>query len=222
MEGSMPKAHFHQEENMNTQTMNRKTFLNTVSKMGVVTCLCAAASSVQTALCQEETQTQPGEKTKERAVKRMEYADHWLKRFFDVIDQTLDEETRKRLMMANGSACYREWIRDTNQEIKQVDFEKWAERASQNIKQEGFKIEGNVIYFQFNSSAETGGPSPEGVCLCSMVESKPEGMSSTFCHCSIGYVKEMNELKFGRTVDVELIDSVLKGGKRCKFKITVL
>jgi predicted hydrocarbon binding protein len=55
-----------------------------------------------------------------------------------------------------------------------------------------------------------------------MVESKPEGMSATYCHCSVGYVQKMNELKFGRSVDVELIDSVLMGGKRCKFKITVL
>jgi 3-methyladenine DNA glycosylase Tag len=207
---------------MNTKIMERKAFLKVAGKIGGVTCLCAAAGSLRAALYQEKPQAQPGEKTKERAVKRMKYADQWVKRFFDVIDKTLDEKTRKRLMMANGRACYREWIRDTNQEIKQVDFKKWAERASQNIKQEGFKIEGNVIYFQFNSSAETGRPSPENVCLCPMVESKPEGLSSTFCHCSVGYVKEMNELKFGRIVDVELIDSVLKGGKRCKFKITVL
>jgi len=202
--------------------MDRKAFLKAAGKIGGVTCLCAAAGSLQAALYQEEPQAQPGEQTKERAVKRMKYADRWVKRFFDVMDQTLDEKTRKRLMMANGRECYREWIRDTKQEIKQVDFKKWAERASQNIEQEGFRIDGNVIYFQFNSSAETGGPSPENVCLCPMVESKPEGLSSTFCHCSVGYAKEMNELKFGRTVDVELIDSVLKGGKRCKFKITVL
>ena len=206
---------------MNAQTMNRKAFLNAVGKMSCATCLCVAAGSFRAAMCQEP-QTLPGEKTKERAVKRMEYADHWVKRLFDVIDQTLDEKTRMRLMMANGKECYREWIRDTKQEIKQVDFEKWAKKASQNIAQEGFKIESNVIYFQFNSSAETGGPSPEDICLCPMVESKPDGMSSTFCYCSVGYVKEMYGLKFGRTVDVELIDSVLKGGKRCKFKITVL
>jgi hypothetical protein len=207
---------------MKNQTMDRKAFLTAFGKMGVCTCLCAAATGIQAALIQEEPQAQPGEKTKERAVKRMEFADHWVKRFFDVIDQTLDEETRKNLMVANGRACYQAWIRDSRQEIKQVDFDHWAKEAGQKIKQEGFKIDGNVIYFQFNSSAETGGESPEKVCLCPMVESKPEGMSPTYCHCSVGYVQKMNELKFGRKVDVELIDSVLKGGKRCKFKITVL
>lgn len=206
---------------MKNQTMDRKAFLNAFGKLGICTCLCAAATGMQAALIQEETRTKPGEKTKDRAVKRMEFADHWVKRFFDVIDQTLDEETRKKLMAANGRACYQEWIRDTRQEIKQVDFDQWAEEAGKKIKQEGFKIEGNVIYFQFNSSAETGGSSPEEICLCPMVESKPEGMSPTYCHCSVGYVKEMYELKFGRSVEVELIDSVLKGGRRCKFRITV-
>ena len=54
-----------------------------------------------------------------------------------------------------------------------------------------------------------------------MVESKPAGLSSTYCACSLGYVKEMFEQKFGRNVDIEMLDSVLNGGKRCRFKITV-
>jgi hypothetical protein len=99
------------EDGMKSHIMNRKAFLNTSGKMGACTCLCAASSSVHTSLFQEGNQTRPGEKTMERAVKRMEYADHWVKRFFDVMDRTLDEETRKRLMMANGIACYKEWIR---------------------------------------------------------------------------------------------------------------
>jgi hypothetical protein len=54
-----------------------------------------------------------------------------------------------------------------------------------------------------------------------MVESKPAGLSRTFCQCSVGYVGEMFRQKFGRPVTVELLDSVLYGGKRCRFKITV-
>jgi len=42
-----------------------------------------------------------------------------------------------------------------------------------------------------------------------------------FCLCSVGYVKEMHERTFGRSCEVELLDSVLYGGKRCRFRITV-
>jgi predicted outer membrane repeat protein len=201
--------------------MKRKEFFKTAGKVGFGACLCGAAGGLGKALAGIQEQAQPGDKTPERAVKRMEFADIWIKRFFDVMDKTLDEASRAKLMMLNGKTCYREWIVETKQEIKPIAYEEWAKKAATR-KDEGFKVEGNVIYFQYNSSAETGGAVEGGVCLCPMVETLPAGMSPTYCHCSVGYVKEMFELRFNRTVSVELLDSVLKGGKRCKFKITVV
>lgn len=205
---------------MKNRTMDRKSFLKSLGKAGV--CACAAAGGLRTALALAPDQAKPGDATPERAVKRMEFADHWVKRFFDVLDQTIDTESRKKLMMANGKTCFREWIQETKQEIKPVSFEQWAQKAAQESKREGLRVEGNVIYFEFDSSAETGQASPEGICLCPMVESKPAGMSPTYCLCSVGYVQEMHELRFGRKAEVELLDSVLMGGKRCRFKITVV
>lgn len=202
--------------------MSRKEFFKTVGKIGGGACLCGAAGGLGTALAGIQIQAQPGDKTKERAVKRMEFADVWVKRFFDVMDQTLDEGTRRKLMMLNGKTCFGDWVRNSKQEIKPVEFEAWAKKAAQTTKQEGFKVEGNVIHYQYNSSAETGGATQDGVCLCPMVETKPAGLSSGYCQCSVGYVKEMFERRFNRKVDVELLDSVLWGGKRCKFKITVI
>jgi len=200
--------------------MDRNAFLKALGKAGA--CACVAAGGLRAALAQESGQAKPGDKTPERAVKRMEFAGQWVKRFFAVMDQTLDEASRKTLMIANGKTCFRDWIRETKQEIKQIDFARWAEKVAQPAKREDLRVEGNVIYYQYESSAETGQSSPEGVCLCPMVESKPAGMSPTYCLCSVGYVKEMNELRFGRKADVELLDSVLMGGPRCKFKITIL
>lgn len=204
---------------MKNQVMNRKGFLKTLGRAGI--CGCAAASGLRAALALTPGQAGPGDKTPERALKRMRFADQWTKRFFDIVDQTLDPETRKKLMMANGRTCLSDWIRESKKEIKQVDFDKWAEGVSKAGKPDGPKIEGNVIHYQYGGSAETGQASPEGICLCPMVESKPAGLSPTYCLCSVGYVKEMHELLFGRKVDVELLDSVLMGGKRCRFKITV-
>lgn len=44
----------------------------------------------------------------DHAVKRIEFAEGWLRRFFRVLDDTLDEPTRKKVMMANGRSCFRE------------------------------------------------------------------------------------------------------------------
>jgi len=200
--------------------MDRKSFLKSIGKAGA--CACAAAGGLRAALALAPNQAKPGDQTPERAVKRMEFAAHWVKRFFDVMDQTLDEESRRTLMMTNGKTCLREWIAESKQELKPIDFEQWAEKVAKGPKKESLKVEGNNIYYVFDSSAETGEASAEGICLCPLVESKPAGMSPTYCLCSLGYVKEMHELRFGRKAEVELLDSVLRGGKRCRFKITIV
>ena len=83
-------------------------------------------------------------------------------------------------------------------------------------------MDGDVITFEYLGSAETGQASPENVCLCPTVEAQKAGdISPTYCHCSVGYMKEMHERRFGRSVDVELVDSVLMRAKRCRFRITL-
>jgi len=89
-------------------------------------------------------------------------------------------------------------------------------------KDRGYRMDGDVITFEYLGSAETRQASPENVCLCPTVEAqKPGSISPTYCHCSVGYVKEMHERRFGRSVNVELVNSVLMNAKRCQFRITL-
>jgi len=63
------------------------------------------------------------------------------------------------------------------------------ESCAKWVKEKGsrdYQMEGNVIYFQYTSAAETGLPSPENHCLCPMVETKPAGLSPTFCAFNSG------------------------------------
>lgn len=55
-------------------------------------------------------------------------------------------------------------------------------------------------------------------CYCSMVR-VTEKMSTTYCHCSKGFVKKFWEAVLGRPVDVELVKSVVSGADECEFKI---
>ena len=202
-------------------SMYRREFTKSVCTLGACSCVGALMIGINKASGQQSTSSKPGDPLEKRAIKRMEFADLWVKRFINVLDNTLDEETRKKVMMTNGKNCYQEWIKSTGQQTEVVPYEKWVARVRENVKDGSFQIDGNIIYFQYMGSAETGQAAPENVCLCPMVESKPAGLSKTYCLCSVGYVKEMFEQTFGKPVDVQLIDSVLYGGKRCKFKITV-
>jgi len=156
-----------------------------------------------------------------RAEQRLKFAEVWLTRFFDLLDSNLDEVTLKKIMMANGRVCFLNWIKETGQKITPMTLEEYTARVKNRGKDDAVKVDGNIIYFQFMSAAETGLPSEEGQCLCTLVESCPKGLSPTYCHCSVGYVKECYDQIFGRPVEVELLESVLRGGKRCRFKIMV-
>jgi hypothetical protein len=201
--------------------MTRKEFLSSVGKSGAGACLCAMLCSIDQARAAEPPTKATTPATGDRASKRIEFAEQWTKRFLEVMDDTLEEPARKKLMMANGKACHREYLKSIGRKITPVPFEKWVAAVKERATDGSIQVDGRVIQFQYLSSAETGLPAAEGTCLCPLVETKPAGLSCTYCLCSLGYVKDMFEQTLGTKVDVELVDSVLKGGKRCKFKITV-
>jgi hypothetical protein len=221
---------------MKEKTMDRKEFLTSVGRTGV--CLCAAAAGMASALsgavpdekaAEKEAppkpgkETEPGEKSVERAAKRMEFGDGWVKRFMEVIEQNLDEKTRGKLMEANGKACYIAYAGEGQKRATPISFERFVDWIAKKGKDQGYSVVGNDVFSEYTSSAETGKPSPENICLCPMVEAQAAGKIPAFyCLCSIGYVREMHEQMLGRPVEVQLVDSVLRGGKRCKFKINLV
>jgi len=210
--------------------IGRKEFLARLGRIGAGTCMCALAAGAHGALggsrpAKAQTpeppkETQPGEKSAARAAKRMEFADEWLPRFFETMDRTLDAGARRSLMMANGKACFEDYAGPRKEEPR--GFERFARWVAEEGGRRGYAIDGRVVTFEYTGSAETGGAAPEGVCLCPIAEAQTPGkLSPTFCLCSLGYVKEMHERAIGRPVEVELADSVLRGGKRCRFVMTI-
>jgi hypothetical protein len=62
-------------------------------------------------------------------------------------------------------------------------------------------------------------------CHCQLVrtairDGKPK-ISPVFCYCSGGYEKLPFDVIFGEPVEIELLESVLKGDIRCRFAITI-
>lgn len=121
---------------------------------------------------------------------RIDFAEKWLERFMNVLDTNLDEKTRQHIMEENGRAC-----------------------ASAYLKSIGKDNPQTIAYDDFLKRAA------ESLCLCPFVENKPGNLSGTYCHCSIGYIKEIYGGLSGQPVKVELLSSVLYGDKRCKFMI---
>ncbi len=125
-------------------------------------------------------------------------------------------------MTANGKACFSAYRPDLGRRPEPATREHIAAWVTRQGRSGGYSMDGDAIVMEFSASAETGEAAPAGVCLCPAAEAQgADRISPTFCWCSVGYVKEMHDRVFGRPVDVELLESVLMGHPRCKFRITL-
>jgi predicted ArsR family transcriptional regulator len=59
-------------------------------------------------------------------------------------------------------------------------------------------------------------------CYCGHVKKTDQPFSSTtYCHCSVGWYKQLFESALGRPVDVEIKRSIISGANRCDFIIHI-
>ena len=195
--------------------MNRKEFLVQITGYGAAAAglaaiapCCAAAADVAAPAAKAPDGTPID--------KRMAFAQTYIKRFMDALDHECDEATRTRLMQANGRACYlgagfKPFPGGLDAFIEQA--KKWVGNNPPFIWREG-----DIVYFNYVQNPD-GLKVKDGWCLCPLVEKGPEGLSGTYCECSVGYVTEMFRQFTGKPVRVELLESLKRGGKGCRFKI---
>ena len=154
---------------------------------------------------------------------KIDFTQKWVKRFFEILDQQIDEKTRIKLMQTNGAACakgaYGE-IPDTKAaSLKEIDNTIFS--WQQKIGKENIYRRDNEVYFNYVSNPK-GLKISDDYCLCPMIENGPATLSPTFCQCSVGYVQYMFQrfITF-KPVQVELLESLRGGGKACRFKILI-
>ena len=146
----------------------------------------------------------------------------WAKMAVDRLDDLVDEPTRNRIMQHCGRNCsqeYQEVIQFAKDRFQQSrDLNDFLESESRT-EFPGTKLwrEGDVIY-QVYDPASFVEPTR---CYCCLLRSLPseERISTTYCHCSEGFVKSYWEEVLGRPVKVEVLESVVSGGKECRFAI---
>jgi hypothetical protein len=151
--------------------------------------------------------------------KRVDFASTWTGRFMRVLDERLDEKTRRGLMEANGRACALGAYGPPDP-AKTVDLDAFVAGLARYVGPENARREGDVVYFNYKQNP-AGLRIADGYCLCPLVEDGPADLSPTYCHCSVGYVAYLFERNIGRPVRVELVESLRGGGKACRFAVHV-
>ncbi len=188
--------------------MDRRDLLKQTCGMGL--CACAMSGIMtQAAQAGEAGQTSPDTDRRLRELRGQ--LDHGRKRFAKLcalLESRLDEKTRLEIFEQLGRDCA-----STGGDAKK--FKGNPDGFCRQMKEmlgEGFAFdkEKGIITI-------TG---PEKDCACSLVNSKIT--PACFCQCTIGWQKETCEAVFGKKVEVEIKESVLRGSKRCACQVRIL
>lgn len=199
--------------------MERRKFISSSIKTGIFGC--AAICIGENSSCFPGLISKNSEGSS--CEKKYDFSQTWIKRFMNNLSSELDKERAEKLMELNGKTCYLGSLEHRNlkkEDIPAASPEELVNGIKQYTGEDAASIDGNVIYFKYVKNPE-GLRVEDGYCLCPFVESGPEGLSPLYCHCSVGYVKEMFETYLKKNVNVELITSLKRGDKTCSFKITM-
>ena len=129
----------------------------------------------------------------------------------------LDEKERIKILEKYGRKCGRSHdlagqakkIRDQAADKNNLDllFSLYKEKAYNNSPR--LYKKGAVIHLEYHQ------------CGCSLVKAGKIN-NPFFCHCTRGYTKEKFEALFDKPVQVDLLESILRGDKICKQAITII
>jgi len=151
--------------------------------------------------------------------KRAEFGKKWVGRFMRVLDERVDEKTRRGLMEENGRQCAIGAYGPPDP-AKRITVDELVAKLAAYVGEANCRREGDVVYFNYKGNP-AGLQIADGYCLCPVVEDGPADLSPTYCHCSVGYVAYMFERATGRPTRVDLLESLRGGGKACRFAVHV-
>ena len=197
--------------------MERKEFLRLSTRWGAC---CAAV--IFTGSGNAQTNKEPAPESKATPCeKRVQSGQKVIRRLISALDANVDEQTRIRIMENCGRACYAGAHGPRGDTPpKPEDIGKFLDGMRKYLGNDGVQQQGEqtVVYFKYTANPQ-GLKTADGYCLCPIFEDAPKDVSPTYCNCSVGYVKEIFERRTGKTVSVQLTNSVLRGGKTCEFTV---
>jgi hypothetical protein len=123
-----------------------------------------------------------------------------------------DSEKRYGVMEAMGNICFHNFFGKIAEDIKKKSdgIVELIHNINKMSGGEYFKLEDNKIYAKFN------------LCLCQVgVKETEEPIPKTYCNCSLGWMKGLFNTLLDKPFDVEMLDSIVSGGKSCQFVISL-
>ncbi len=196
--------------------MDRKEFLKRSAGM-----CCGAAVLLHPVSLESGRQKAP-EPPVSPCDKKVKQGQAVIRRIMRQLDEKVDRTTRESIMESCGRVCYEgAHGKRAGEKPDSAQVERFLNGMRKYLGPEGVKQAGDeiLIYFKYTGNPH-GLKTSDGYCLCPILEDAPKDISPTYCHCSIGYVKEIFERNVGKPARVEITETVLRGGQTCRFTVS--
>ena len=184
--------------------MNRKQFLDRAARLGF-------CSSVALALRGEASASAEASQASELDALRAErdFIVNWLTDLLEAIEARLDDGTKRLLMAGCGKGCYdrHQFKRDLAAKGKgSLDRLTEAYRSSFEVWRQG-----DLFHIRYGEISKG--------CFCPVAKAIPPRPDDIHCECTRATHQAIFEAALGRPFEVEIVESVRRGGRTCHFTV---
>ena len=174
--------------------MDRKTFFKKSIQMGL-----ASGSMVLFNGKASHSQTQNAQVDHEQKFK-----EDWVTALMENLEEQFDEGTRIKLMETCGRGCAKRGAIQIAESCK-GDVEKMMRTLSGIPDLEIERNDNQSIRVTYKK------------CFCELVGKGPDRLPNTYCECSRGWLLQIFETAAEKSVDVEIVQTIKRGGSCCEF-----
>ncbi len=183
--------------------MDRKEFFHKSIQAGL--CCCASLVSENPAAAQDS-----GGRLAELE-REKQFIQNWLADLMETIDTELDESAKIKLMAGCGKGCYRRF--PFKQDIARQgagSLEKLMEAYRKN-----FEIwrEGDLVHIRYGEVSKG--------CYCPAARYRPAKPHDLHCECTRATHQTIFETALDRPFQVDILETLRRGGKTCHFVVHV-
>ena len=179
-------------------------------------CFCGCAAGLSMVLAEgavfgaEEAKE---EKAEEQALDPQQFAQRWVGDLLEALEARVDQDTVIEILEECGRGCARS-IFIAEAEKCEGDLDKLLAVFIGVLGEENVIRDKNTVALTFSSKHP-------GECICPMVKEKSPEVSATICNCTRGWFREVFETVVRKPVQVEILETVKRGGRVCRYKIVV-
>ncbi len=184
--------------------MKRDEFIKTALSLGVCSCAGFLWPGPGAAGAEEK----PADEDVEALKWKLDFMRKRFAKLVGILDAHLDEGTRKKVFEEMGRECARLFVDLTGKYkgnprafLEEIQ-KRWARSAEYDEAAGSIRVVDRSDH-----------------CTCAFVDERLT--PPAFCDCTLGWQKETYSTILGEPVDAELEESILRGGKKCAFRMQV-